>query len=181
MRTVIPGFGRQVWRGLAVGALVGATILAAAPTAAQAGPSDTAKNDIVKVVVIPGTNSTGAASRSAAPAAAPDGDVTILSKCAVTEYGYTGYRICEFDWLAVYKSNGSVEYFVVGTNYAIFHIWPGSGGWKSLGGKASSWAPNGVYYLTVSGGDYGVWTYGTDERPWCTINASGRWTSWFSC
>lgn len=167
MRTVVPAFGRQVRRALAVGVLAGATILASAP-AVQAEPP---QNGIAKVLAIPG----------ARPATSASDGVTALSKCAVTAYGYTGYRICEFDWLSVTKSNGSVEYFVVGTNYAVFHIWPGSGGWKSLGGRARTATPNGVYYLTVSGPDYGVATIGTDNRTWCTINSSGRWSNWFAC
>lgn len=178
MRTMVPAFGRQARRAFVIGALVLTTTLASAPAAVQAGPSraDAAKSDIVRVVVMPGTPAAG----SAAQDSSPDGDMTTLSSCATTVYGYTGYRICEFEWFYVTHANGSNEYFVIGTNYAVFHIWPGSGGWKSLGGKARKATPNGTYFVTDTG-YYGVRTIGTDNWSWCRFNIYGTWSSWATC
>jgi hypothetical protein len=102
------------------------------------------------------------------------GDVSTLSSCAITKYGYTGYRICEFDYSYIDRGNGNIEWFVVGTNYAIYHIWPGSGGWHSLGGRARTATPNGAYaYL------YGVETIGTNNYWYCR---DWPWSSgWYQC
>jgi hypothetical protein len=177
----MPAFGRQVRRVLVIGALACAATLASAPAAVQAGPSraDVPKSDVVDVVVLPGLP-TGSATGSVIRDASPDGDATTLSSCATEVYGYTGYRICEFAWFYVRHVNGSKEYFVVGTNYAVFHIWPGSGGWKSLGGKARRAIPNGTYPVTDTG-YYGVRTIGTDNWSWCRFNVRGSWSGWDTC
>lgn len=101
-------------------------------------------------------------------------DVSPLSLCAITKYGYSGWRICEFTYSYIDRGNGNVEWFVVGSDYAIYHIWPGSGGWHSLGGRARTAAPNGAYtYL------YGVETIGTDNAWWCR---DWPWSSgWHRC
>jgi hypothetical protein len=110
---------------------------------------------------------------AAAEPTAANGEQT-ASACAVTAYGYTGYAICDFlasnlDW-----GGGNVEYFVVGTDYAIWHAWKGSGGWHSLGGQAAHATPNGAYAYP-----YGVSTYGTDGRLWCRDHP---WTTgWRLC
>jgi hypothetical protein len=97
-----------------------------------------------------------------------------LSSCAITLYGYTGYRICEFDYSYINWGNGNVEWFVVGTNYAIYHIWLNSGGWHSLGGQADRQTPNGAYaYL------FGVSTWGTNDLFYCR---DWPWSSgWYRC
>lgn len=108
------------------------------------------------------------------PGTDQDGDPSTLSSCAVTVYGYTGYRICEFVWSYLPHPDGTIEYFVVGTNYAIFHIWPGSGGWHSLGGQARAATPNGAYSYY-----YGVSTVGTNNLLYCR---DWPWTfGWYTC
>lgn len=100
--------------------------------------------------------------------------VTPLSSCAITLYGYTGYRICEFTYSNINWGNGNVEWFVVGTDYAIWHIWLNSGGWHSLGGQADRQTPNGAYsYL------YGVATWGTDDNFYCRDWPWSR--GWYRC
>src|SRR4051794_13125906 len=104
MQSLISSLGSRVRAGLAVATLIGAAVLAFAP-ASSADPSPSQADianvaDIATATVIHGTSNTST------------GDVTPLSSCAVTEYGYTGYRVCEFAWLAVTHPNGSVEYFV---------------------------------------------------------------------
>lgn len=109
------------------------------------------------------------ASRAATVAAEDSAEV-----CKLTRYGYQGNTICGFSTAQIKHNNGTYEYFLVGTNYAIYHIWPGSGGWKSLGGKAYPVPPNGVY---ASG--YTIRTIGTDKKYYCR---TWPWTAgWRRC
>ena len=101
-------------------------------------------------------------------------DASTSSACAITKYGYTGYRICEFDYSNIDRGNGNIEWFVVGANYAIYHIWPGSGGWKSLGGRARTATPNGAYAYF-----YGVQTIGTNHYWYCRDWPWG--SGWYRC
>ncbi len=94
--------------------------------------------------------------------------------CPVTAYGYTGYAICDFIYSTYDWGGGNLEYFVVGTDYQIWHAWKGSGGWHSLGGQASRATPNGAYAYAK-----GVATYGTDRNLWCRDHP---WTNgWRRC
>lgn len=117
--------------------------------------------------------------QAATNAASAPADADSASSCAVSEYGYTGYRICGFVPSQVKYSNGDIEYFVVGTNYAVFHIWRGASGWKSLGGVARPTTPNGAYSFTSP---VGVATIGTDNRYWCRYRGDGSWSGgWSLC
>ena len=97
--------------------------------------------------------------------------------CSISEYGYTGLTYCgfgatEFDW------SGGTEYFVVGTDYQVWHIWQGSGGWQPLGGKTTGSTPNnGVHPISNV---LGVWMYGTDNRQWCD-DWGTPWSGWHLC
>ena len=150
----------RVTRVLGIGAL--ALVLCAAPAPLAGAETGTGHGVAPQVTV---TNVSGSEPRD---------DTSTLSSCAITAYGYTGYRICEFDYSYIDRGNGNVEWFVVGTNYAIFHIWPGSGGWHSLGGQARTATPNGAYaYL------YGVQTIGTNHYWYCR---DWPWSSgWYRC
>jgi opacity protein-like surface antigen len=165
LSTVVGKLSRSaVTRILAVIALAAAMALTAVSPAA----ATTAKN-------VPGAGGQQPVSVVKVSGDKSAGDVFVQSACAITVYGYTGYRICEFDYFSYNWGGGNYEYFVVGTNYAIYHIWKGSGGWKSLGGQASRYAPNGTYPTTPTG----VATYGTDENLWCR---AWPWTSgWHRC
>jgi hypothetical protein len=151
--------GRVRVVGLVFGALI--AVLGFAPTSVAASPPSS--SDIVDVVVMPGTSSAS--------------DSVALSSCSVSVYGYSGKRICEFAWFYYTHSNGSREYFVVGTNYAVYHAWQGSGGWKSLGGQARRALPNGTYPVHDTGYE-GVRTIGTDNWSWCRFNVRGTWSPW---
>lgn len=108
------------------------------------------------------------------PGTEADGDPSTLSVCEVIVYGYRGSRICEFTWSYLDHPSGKREYFVVGANYHIYHIWDGSGGWHSLGGRARAATPNGAYSY-----HYGVETYGTNNALYCR---NWPWTArWFQC
>ncbi|MFG2987532.1 hypothetical protein ACGFYQ_41210 [Streptomyces sp. NPDC048258] len=135
-------------RVLGIVSLLALLLAAVAPSAAAAPAREDTAGSARPVVTV------------AKPTAA-NGDPT-ASACAVTAYGYTGYAICDFIYSTLDWGGGNLEYFVVGTDYAIWHAWKGSGGWHSLGGQASRATPNGAYTYA-----YGVSTYGTDGRPWC--------------
>ncbi|MFI5898218.1 hypothetical protein ACIA5D_49875 [Actinoplanes sp. NPDC051513] len=141
--------------------MFGSMVLGFAPAAQASVPS----GDIVDVVVIPGSSSVG--------------DSATLTVCnTVNVYGYVGKTICEFSAFYYVHSGGSREYFYIGTNYAVWHAWQGSGGWKSLGGKASRFIPNGAYPAHDTGYE-GVRTVGTDNwTSWCRFNVHGTWTPW---
>lgn len=137
------------------------------PTAASAAAVPPTPAPPVTTGTIPGDTTTHAAGSRAA-----------LTSCPINRYGYDGYRICEFESWYLDWGGGNVEYFVVGTDYAIWHIWQGSGGWHSLGGQAQRQTPNGAYTFS-RGGIAGVWTWGTDGNPWCR---NWPWTSgWYRC
>lgn len=146
--------------------VLGIAVLALAlfvAVASPAGAESTARQDVVPQATV--TTVAGADHGD---------DASTLSSCAITKYGYTGYRICEFDYSYIDRGNGHIEWFVVGTNYAIYHIWPGSGGWKSLGGRARTATPNGAYaYL------YGVQTIGTNHYWYCRDWPWG--SGWYRC
>jgi len=164
MLTVTKPSGRAAaTRLLGIAVLVIALCISVAPLAAATSADNGSTNSVqpsVSVTKIAGTERAGSAST--------------LSSCAITLYGYTGYRICGFDYSYINWGNGNVEWFVVGTNYAIWHIWLNSGGWHSLGGQADRQTPNGAYtYL------YGVATWGTDDFLWCR---DWPWSSgWYRC
>ena len=92
--------------------------------------------------------------------------------------GKRGQRICEYGLTQIYYK-GRHHVFVVGTDYAVWHIWQVRVGgpysnWTTLGGVARS----GVYLL-----DYGplrASVVGTDSRWWCrTYN--GSWSGCYRC
>jgi hypothetical protein len=110
--------------------------------------------------------------------------------CRVVEYGYTGYVPCDlsqnpvkfttpgaFDW-----GNGNIEYFVIGTDWQIWHIWKNSGGWKPLGGHALEVIWN--YSIAYSAGkpptgNMWVESIGTNGNVWCR---DWPWTAdWWEC
>ncbi len=92
----------------------------------------------------------------------PDGAPPV---CDVSEYGYAGKMLCGYGRDSVNWGNGNIEYFVIGTNYAIFHIWKGSGGWHSLGGQTSRTDHFGVR-AWHSSDQTGIETIGTDGACW---------------
>jgi hypothetical protein len=100
------------------------------------------------------------------------------ANCGITRYGYSGVRICEFDYFDRVWSSGNIETFVVGSNYAIWHIWAGSGGWRTLGGQARVQTPNGALPSNVY---LGVRTVGTDHFWWCRYWSATAWSPWQRC
>lgn len=97
-----------------------------------------------------------------------------LTACPVEAYGYRGTMICEFGWNYIEHPSG-IEFFVIGTNFAVYHAWPGSGGWRSLGGRARAAEPNGV--VVIANRTIGI--IGTNGAPYCR---DWPWSSgWYRC
>jgi hypothetical protein len=114
------------------------------------------------------------------PPAAGKTAAAAADSCPVTEYGYTGQRLCAYGWTYLDRGNGNLEYFVIGTNYAVYHIWKGASGWKSLGGQTSRTIVYGaVAYAYTDGSGSGVSTYGTNNLQYCR---DWPWTAdWYRC
>jgi hypothetical protein len=128
----------------------------------------------VLLVVVPQAAQAAGNGPAAHSAASP------MSSCPVTRYNYTGYEVCEFyNGDSVNYGNGNIEYFVVGTNYQIYHIWKGSGGWHSLGGVARKATPNGVAVLSTN--PTVITTIGTNNYYYCNSRGTGTWSGWFYC
>jgi hypothetical protein len=104
-----------------------------------------------------------------------------FSSCGINFFGYAGAYICDTGVLFRYQANGALEeVFVIGTNWQIWHAWPGSNGWQSLGGAAQQTVPNnGVYQW--SSNPYAIYTYGTDGRQWCDNWGTPAWGGWHLC
>ncbi|MEU1628439.1 hypothetical protein ABZ746_24535 [Streptomyces sp. NPDC020096] len=104
--------------------------------------------------------------------------------CPVTRYGYTGYYLCGISTVADnpwFATPWAKETFVIGTDRAMWHIWPGSGGWQSMGG----------YFTPEEGSDPGqepqpgytrsghrsvdATAYG---HVWCKWLGRSGWSSW---
>lgn len=148
------------------GALAAAIVLPLAPAGAQASEPEA---------------SIGTVNPSSLEQLAPlSGEPSTQAACIFTAYGYTGRVPCEFRVDAWTTPGGEVEYFMVGTDYAMWHIWPGSGGWKSLGGRARAATPNGAYVYFYPRD--GVQMIGTDNQWWCLDYNGGTWRpGWYRC
>ncbi len=149
----------------ALGALA-APASAATQNAAAVGPQTSASGMHATPYEV-----TAARSSSVSPA---------FSACPVTAFGYDGAGICGTQGLTVYDSNGNpVEAFVIGTDWAIWHAWPGSNGWHSLGGVAEHSTANGVGLWSAS--PYAIWTYGTHHIQYCDNWGTPKWGGWHTC
>ncbi|MFE5325469.1 hypothetical protein ACFRCG_03485 [Embleya sp. NPDC056575] len=102
--------------------------------------------------------------------------------CGVEAYGHKGRTLCPSQAFAYDWGGGNIEYFVVGTNYAIYHIWKNSGGWKSLGGTSNRHTVV-VRDAREKGKGLGAWTIGTDGNCWWRPRGDhGEWPgSWRRC
>jgi hypothetical protein len=164
---------RLAVRTLAAGA-VAVTFLLSTVSAAAAAPSKTSASvgGAAKLVAVRTYHATDTQTA---------GNTSPQSVCLekLSPYGYDGWRVCDFDWFANVYSDGNIEYFVVGSDFAIWHIWRNSGGWKSLGGHAKETLPNGVYEYDAASG-FGITTIGAnDGKWWCR---DWPWNlDWYAC
>jgi hypothetical protein len=121
---------------------------------------------------------------------APYGAAVASGRCNITRGSYTGGYDCdtvisEHSW-----ADGRQETFIVGWDYAVWHIWQrwrGDtewSGWASLGGEVLHYRSNygGVYIPSHDPLIIGV--YGTDLAKYCKqfFPTYGGWgVHWFSC
>lgn len=150
--------GRSVGRALLV-----ALALTAAPFTTAAAPASAAATQIAVDYWSYGGS-----------APQPGGGFT---SCAITVNGYTGYRICEYDWTKIQWSSGVTETYVIGTTHQIYRIGPNTGGWKSLGGQAMPLPTyQGIY---INNSHTGIKTYGTTSSFWCRDYPYSN--GWYPC
>lgn len=166
---------------LALGALAAPASAAAQSTAAGSLPALTgASGGQIKLheVTTP-LDGAAAAAPSGVGALKDQSASPAFSTCSVSAFGYGGEAICGTEALTVYSGGVAKEAFVIGTNWAIWHAWPDSDGWHSLGGVAEHTTANGVYLL--SSNPYVIWTYGTNGSPYCSNWGIPNWSSWYAC
>jgi hypothetical protein len=120
-----------------------------------------------------------------APQAAQASDVSPATTCTgtyvVSHYGHDGVAICNFHVDQVDNGNGNIEYFVVGANYHIFHIWKGSNGWHDLNGISRSWDSGVWAYRDSATGNAYLTTIGTNSYVYCNDRIGGVWSGWYYC
>jgi hypothetical protein len=101
--------------------------------------------------------------------------------CPVTAFGYGGEAICGTQEAYYPDQANSTEDFVIGLDWSVWHAWPGSNGWHSLGGQAdhieASWS--GVFLYSLSPEIIRVW--GTDGHFWCDKWGIPTWSNWKPC
>lgn len=114
----------------------------------------------------------------AAPSAAAE------STCGINVGGHQGYYICEYPPTLVRWPDGHYQWFVVGTDSAVWDTWQISPGgsawsnWRSLGGVARS----SVGVTSLSASNITIRVLGTNGGFWCKAwYASSDWGSWYSC
>jgi len=103
--------------------------------------------------------------------AKPSAGQTAVVACPFERYGYTGYTPCAPDGFPNYSwiiwDNSNTEYFVIGMDWHIWHIWLGSAGWHLLGGNALQDTSNFTETYVHRDGAIGVNVIGTDSDLWC--------------
>ena len=151
----------------------------------------------VALLVSLGTTNALAATRTGATSAVPARSMSLLvqsarsgaqsasaaSACPVSEFGYGGEAACGTFTLYVpagrVANNGGAEAFVIGTDWAIWHAWPGSNGWHSLGGQAKHQAGNFIDIWDAN--PFMIYTIGTDGKNWCNTWGTPAWSGWALC
>jgi hypothetical protein len=164
-----------------IGALASAVPAASASTSAASAAPTVTMFKVTKTGIQPvsSTENAGALGKlSASPAVAP--------ACQIIAFGYTGYAPCDtYGYLYAYPADnphGTYEMFIIGTNYKIYHAWPGGGGFRSLGGLASNASGNGVdLFGTYSNGLPIVDMYGTNGLLYCDAWGAPNWSGWHQC
>ncbi|MGW7078252.1 hypothetical protein [Streptomyces sp. NPDC054866] len=135
----------------------------------------TAVAGLATAAVLGGT-ATATASQAGTRASA-QAQEDVRAGCAIKRHGYTGYKTCSSDVLDITWAAGHTETFVIGTNYQVYRISASSGGWKSMGGKATN-----VRDAFYSGNRPTVQVINSNasHKLWCSSYSSG-WSGWYAC
>lgn len=105
-----------------------------------------------------------------------------LDQCSLEKFGYTGWGYCETFVSRVTYGDGAQEWFMIGLDWRIWHVWAGAGGWKSLGGWAYHAIGNGVWIRQGPPSPVIIRTIGLDGYGWCRNRYGGGWGgSWYAC
>jgi hypothetical protein len=107
----------------------------------------------------------------------------IETVCDLTPGEVTGYYICEYGFTTYEWPSGRLEYFITGTDHAVWHIaqdlnreW---GEWEPFPG---TWAQTGVFVTGSGGWQPTIGVIGADNRPWCNTFDGIRWqANWVRC
>ena len=151
--------------------------LAAPASAATQNSASGAQTTLFKVTASRGTDTLVAHSEVGTltnQSVSPD-----FTACPVSSFGYSGEAICgTLELHATPNPNSGVdEDFIIGLDWSIWHAWPGSNGWHSLGGQALHQTPNGVGSFPHN--PFLIDTIGTDGNRYCRV---WPWTSgWVQC
>jgi hypothetical protein len=109
---------------------------------------------------------------------------SVQSNCGINVGGHPGQYICEYPPSLVQWPDGHYQWFVVGTDSAVYDTYelaPGSStwsNWRNLGGVARS----GVDVTALSSSRITIRVWGTYNGWWCkTWTASSDWGPWVDC
>ncbi len=100
---------------------------------------------------------------------------------ADTACGFQGAPYVCGSMASVHLPNGTTQWFVLGTDHAVWTIWTQVGGgfhgWQSLGGVVQS--PIQIWGKSADGWSFFVGAYGTDDKLWDRQRTdAGTWTPW---
>lgn len=111
-------------------------------------------------------------SNRAMPSSASGPTAAAACTLSIVRYGYTGWIPCGTTTAYIPWPDG-FEWFVIGNDWSVYHIWPGAVGWQYLGGHVNMFAPLSLttYYRMDSVGvilsPEGVQVEGNDGNTYC--------------
>jgi hypothetical protein len=97
-------------------------------------------------------------------------------------YGRKKSYLCGTSYKRYPNAGGAERGFLIGSDHHVWNIYRDRrtgaiSGWRSLGG----YAKRGVWDHWAIRADVGIRVIGADDRSWCKVLSSGRWTEWHRC
>lgn len=117
----------------------------------------------------------------------PDAPESCRSATSYAGYQWGGLRLCAYRWGAHHFSGGTIQIYVVGTDYRVFTKW------RNPNGSFSAWQVlrdgrvlPGDHWSIVAGVTEGlplVKVVGDEAaaRIWCIVRLPSGWTAWGPC
>jgi hypothetical protein len=109
-------------------------------------------------------------------------DSTVAAQCYITRGAHQGGRICDWSYVDVVWNDGRKETFIIGWDYAMWHIWqryngdPTWSGWQTMNGGFTA----GVSVPSMNPPT--VKARGLDYNYYCKRHTSSGWTpNWYRC
>ncbi len=144
---------------------------------------------VLLAVLIITTTITGAQAAGSSPRSENEELLAIPPpQCDIRKGSYTGWRVCGLSQAAYTYTDGREEWFVIGMDLAVWHIWQrweGDtrwSGWYSLGGRILWPGDYGVVRYFASGVNRPeIRVVGTDGRCWARRFRPEvpTWSDWF--